>query len=219
MRGDALTLRLVFVGNMRQQRSYLPIALARAVAVGAVAGIADIARGTVHIATQHQFVGQFPHRTLVHRGIADISQHRLRQPVHHLGAVALQLVFDVTGEGHKGVGMTAWLHRLHPFVVDGHRLLQFSFGLCRLLPAQETGFAGGRQVFKHQLLVILLFLLIVPAHVVETGVVAQFTIYIIISLVIRAEHRLVEVVSYADGIEDIQCLVVEADVRTADGQL
>lgn len=91
--------------------------------------------------------------------------------------------------------MTARLHGLHPFVVDGHCLFQFARSLGSLFPTEKTRLAGGRQMIEHQLLLVLLLLLIELAHIVETGIVAQFSIYIIIGLIIGAEHHLVETVS------------------------
>ena len=82
--GGALTLGLVVLSNLRQQWGDLPVTLARTITVGTVTGITDIVGGTVDVAFQHQFIGQFPHRSLVHGSIADISQYRLRQPEHHL---------------------------------------------------------------------------------------------------------------------------------------
>ena len=68
-----LALGFVVLGNRSQEQGYLPVALARSVAVGAVAGKADVARCLVDITVQHQFVGQFPHRSLVHGGITYIG--------------------------------------------------------------------------------------------------------------------------------------------------
>jgi hypothetical protein len=46
----------------------------------------------------------------------------------------------------------------------------------------------------------LLLLLIDLAHIIEAGVVTQFTIYIVIGLVISTEHQLVETTAQTDGI-------------------
>ena len=83
--------------------------------------------------------------------------------------------------------MGAGLDGLKPLIVDLHGFFQSSLALGFLLATEETRLTRRRQVFEHQLLVVLLLIPIDGPHVVETGVIGQFTIYIIICLVVGAE--------------------------------
>ena len=138
--------------------------------------------------------------------------------MHHLNGVALHLVFDITVEGYEGVGVGAFLHGLQPLVVDLHALLQFALGLGGLFTAEVDGLAIGRQTVEHQFLIGLLLLLVEGPHIVETGVVGQFAVDVVIGLIVSAEGALLQVVADLDGVEDVEGFVVEADVGAANGE-
>lgn len=61
----ALARAFILSGETCHERGYLPFALSCAEGVGALAGIADIAVGTLQVTTEHQLVGQFPDGSLV----------------------------------------------------------------------------------------------------------------------------------------------------------
>ena len=201
---------------MRQQRRDLPVALSRAIAVGTVAGEADIARCPVNVALQHQLVGKLPHRPLVHSRIADVGQHRLHQPVHHLHRVALQLIFDIAVECRERIGMAAPLHMLQPLVVHPHSPLQVALTLRFQFTAQETRLMRGWQILVHQRLVVLRPVQIMLAHRGYVRIIAQFVIHIVICLVVRTHSQRVDALG-AHGVEHDKCLVVHARIGTADG--
>ena len=113
-------LVLIAFSDIAQQRRYLPVSLARTIAVGTLAGEDDIARSTLEVAIKHQFVSQFPHGALIHHTVADVGQHTLHQPLHHLRCVALLLKLNIPVEGHQGIGMRTRLHRLQPFIINAH---------------------------------------------------------------------------------------------------
>ena len=203
---------------MCKQRGNLPVTLSRSVTVGTVAGEGNVARSLVDVTIQHQFVSQFPHRALVHRRIAYVGQHRLYQPVHHLFAVALQFVFYVSIQCHHGVWVTARFNRLKPLIVYAHCLVEFPLALSLLLTTQETCLVGSRQCFQHQLLVVVGLALVHILHMLQSRVVSQFAIHIVVGLIVYSQRQRVDSCR-TDRVKDIERFVVHTYIRTPDSQL
>ena len=107
--------------------------------------------------------------------------------------------------------MAAGFHGLQPFVVDAHRLLQSAGQLRILLASQETGLVGGRQGLQHQLAIVVGFSLILCLHHVQSGVVSQLAVHVVIGLVIDAERQRVDTTGVY-GVQNVQCFVVHTDV-------
>ena len=166
---------------------------------------------------QHQFIGQFPHRTLIHSTVPDVGQHALRQPMHHLRGVAALLVFNIAIKGNHGVRMGSLLDGFHPLVVDAHRLHKIPLAHCTLFTTEKTRLGMRRKILEHQFFIILGFLLISVSHAFHARIIRQFTIHVIIGFVICTQCHAVSP-SGLNGIENQQRLVVHSHVAAAQSQ-
>ena len=94
---------LIVVADCGQDGRNLAIALDRVELAGTLPGEMDVTVSPLHIAVGHEFVGQFPHRALVHHGVLDIAQGRLGDPVARLHRVAQHHIIKIAVECHDGI--------------------------------------------------------------------------------------------------------------------
>ena len=156
----AIVLGLVFPRYVGEQRGYLRQPLARAEPRGAIAGVADVLVGAVHVVGHHQLVCHLPHGALVQDAVPDVGEHRLRQPIHHARGIVVELVGEIAVERDEGIGVRAFAHVPHPSVVDAQRLTPIAGVEGLQLAVLEHGVVGGRQVGVHPRSVSRLYLLV-----------------------------------------------------------